>query len=53
MPLVGDQPLNAKQAERLGILKVLDWNEITEEALLHGIQEVLENKKYVQILLNL
>ncbi|OXA63768.1 UDP-glucuronosyltransferase 1-6 [Folsomia candida] len=48
MPLVGDQPLNAKQAERLGILKVLDWNEITEEALLHGIQEVLENKKYRQ-----
>ncbi|XP_021946508.1 UDP-glucuronosyltransferase 2A3 [Folsomia candida] len=46
MPIMGDQPMNAKLAKRLGIIHEIDWNELTEENLTNGIKEVLTNPVY-------
>lgn len=45
MPFFGDQDMNAKKAKDKGFLYQLDWNTLTEDKLMSGIQEVLNNKK--------
>lgn len=47
MPMFGDQPMNAKQAIKHGFLVQREWNHLTEESLMEGIQEILNNNKYV------
>lgn len=49
MPMFGDQELNARQAESHGFLHQLDWNKLTEEDLMAGIQEILQNPKLAYI----
>ncbi|XP_021960380.1 UDP-glucuronosyltransferase 2A3 [Folsomia candida] len=46
IPMLGDQPMNAKQAKGHGFLVQREWDDLTEESLLEGIKEILNNKKY-------
>jgi UDP:flavonoid glycosyltransferase YjiC (YdhE family) len=48
VPILNDGPANAKEAERLGFGASLHWRDITEEALLEKIQQVLEDPTYQQ-----
>lgn len=43
--MLGDQPMNAKQAKGHGFLVQREWDDLTEESLLEGIKEILNNKK--------
>jgi hypothetical protein len=40
---MGDQHLNARNAKNLGFLVDLDWNTLTEEKLMVGVMEILNN----------
>ncbi|ODN00425.1 UDP-glucuronosyltransferase 2C1 [Orchesella cincta] len=46
IPMLGDQPQNAQSAKKHGFLVELSWNDLTEEALLGAIEEVLKNPVY-------
>lgn len=41
--MFGDQPMNAKLAEKHGFIVELDWNALTEDILYSGIQDILKN----------
>ena len=46
IPLTGDQPLNAKEMERLGFGINLPYRDLTEEDLFTALDQVLHNPKY-------
>jgi len=43
LPMFADQTMNAQKAKRFGFLKLLEWNDVTEEALEASLKELLEN----------
>ena len=45
---MGDQPGNAKEAERLGIGITISFQEITETNLLEAIRSVIDQPKYAK-----
>ncbi|XP_034039728.1 UDP-glucuronosyltransferase 1-1-like isoform X1 [Thalassophryne amazonica] len=46
MPIVGDQPDNARRMASRGVGVVLDIRSITTESLLQGLNDVINNTKY-------
>ena len=46
IPVQGDQPANAKEAERLGLGITIPFQEISEENLLEAIQSTLNEPRY-------
>ncbi|CAG9834236.1 unnamed protein product [Diabrotica balteata] len=48
IPILGDQMLNAKMAERHGFTKVVEFTKLSEETISDAIEEVLTNKKYLE-----
>ena len=46
IPLAGDQPKNAKVAEKHGIALIVPKGEVTEEKLYNSIKEILSNPRY-------
>ena len=46
IPVQGDQPANAKEAERLGIGLSIPFQQISEESLAGAVKEILDDPKY-------
>ena len=46
VPVVGDQPANAKEAERLGFGVMLPYQEITEKKVEEALNLILTDQKY-------
>ena len=45
IPFVSDQPVNARQVEKLGLGKVLDYKSITADALRDAAFAIMENQQ--------
>ena len=46
IPVQGDQPANAKEAERLGIGLSIPFQQISEESIAGAVKEILDDPKY-------
>jgi hypothetical protein len=46
IPVAGDQPANAREAERVGIGLQIPFGELTEEKLLRSVRRVLEEPSF-------
>ena len=46
IPVQGDQPANAKEAERLGLGITIPFQEISDENLLQAIQSAINDPRY-------
>ena len=47
VPLFGDQPANAKMAEKRGFGLILHKSNINEETITKTLRKVLEDKRYI------
>ena len=45
IPIMGDQRLNMLKTQSLGVGKILEFRNITEESVIWTIKEVIENPK--------
>ncbi|KAI9554594.1 hypothetical protein GHT06_019867 [Daphnia sinensis] len=48
LPVLVDQPINAKKAQDDGYAIRLDWDNLTEEILFDAIQKILTNSSYAE-----
>lgn len=45
LPIFADQPKNAKRLEEKGMGKMLVWEDLTEEAVVSTIKELVSNPR--------
>ena len=46
IPFVSDQPVNARQVEKMGLGKVLDYKEVTADNLRDAVFTIMENQQF-------
>ena len=46
IPLIGDQPKNAKIAEKHGIAMIVEKSEMSEDKLYESIREIITNPRF-------